>query len=105
MRGAVKRHPGYPIESFACPCLQSLARVRLQVRIAQFGFAGWDFKADEVERPDFAVRGYRDGVPMGGDLNNAPEGNLANESSLERGPVAPRSAPCSPVKTTGPQRT
>lgn len=43
---------------------------RLKVRL----FAGWDFEADEVQRPDFAREGYARGVPMGGDLANAPEG-------------------------------
>ena len=43
---------------------------RILVRV----FAGWDFTADEVERPDFADRGYAGGVPMGGDLTAAPEG-------------------------------
>jgi uncharacterized protein DUF3604 len=43
---------------------------RLKVRV----FAGWDFKADEVHRPDFAKQGYARGVPMGGDLTNAPKG-------------------------------
>ncbi|MEP5090208.1 MAG: DUF3604 domain-containing protein [Paracoccaceae bacterium] len=43
---------------------------RITVRV----FGGWDFTADEVERQDFADRGYEDGVPMGGDLKNAPEG-------------------------------
>ena len=43
---------------------------RLVVRV----FGGWDFEADEVERRDFADRGYSGGVPMGGDLTNAPEG-------------------------------
>ncbi len=43
---------------------------RILVRL----FAGWDFRADEVERPDFADRGYRGGVPMGGDLSEAPSG-------------------------------
>jgi len=43
---------------------------RILVRV----FAGWDFKADEVERPDFAERGYRGGVPMGGDLTKPPAG-------------------------------
>jgi hypothetical protein len=33
-----------------------------------------DFKADEVERHDFADRGYAGGVPMGGDLTKAPKG-------------------------------
>jgi hypothetical protein len=37
-------------------------------------FAGWDFTADEVERQDFAKQGYSRGVPMGGDLTNAPRG-------------------------------
>jgi hypothetical protein len=43
---------------------------RILVRV----FGGWDFEADEVERPDFAERGYAGGVPMGGDLTNAPAG-------------------------------
>ena len=43
---------------------------RMTVRV----FAGWDFVADEVERPDFAAQGYRRGVPMGGDLKAAPAG-------------------------------
>ncbi len=43
---------------------------RIRVRV----FAGWDFQADEVERPDFARTGYARGVPMGGDLKDAPDG-------------------------------
>ncbi|MBS0250438.1 MAG: DUF3604 domain-containing protein [Proteobacteria bacterium] len=43
---------------------------RMLVRV----FAGWDFKPDEVHRPDFAPQGYQRGVPMGGDLSTAPEG-------------------------------
>jgi len=43
---------------------------RITVRL----FAGWDFKADEVERQDFAKQGYARGVPMGGDLKKAPKG-------------------------------
>jgi hypothetical protein len=43
---------------------------RLLVRV----FAGWDFAADEVQRPDFAQTGYDRGVPMGGDLRSAPAG-------------------------------
>ncbi len=43
---------------------------RLLVRV----FAGWDFEADEVQRPDFAREGYARGVPMGGDLTAAPAG-------------------------------
>ena len=43
---------------------------RITVRV----FAGWDFQPEEVERPDFAAQGYRRGVPMGGDLSEAPAG-------------------------------
>jgi len=43
---------------------------RLRVRV----FAGWDFAPDEVDRWDFAATGYARGVPMGGDLRDAPEG-------------------------------
>jgi hypothetical protein len=43
---------------------------RILVRV----FGGWDFGADEVERPDFADQGYARGVPMGGDLKKAPRG-------------------------------
>ena len=43
---------------------------RILVRV----FAGWDFKPEEVQLPDFADQGYACGVPMGGDLTNAPQG-------------------------------
>ena len=43
---------------------------RIRVRL----FAGWDFKAVEVSRPDFVTQGYQRGVPMGGDLHKAPKG-------------------------------
>jgi hypothetical protein len=43
---------------------------RILVRV----FAGWDFAEDEVSRPDFAQEGYKQGVPKGGDLRNAPKG-------------------------------
>ncbi len=42
---------------------------RLKVRV----FAGWDFEASDLDRSDFAEHGYENGVPMGGDLNSAPE--------------------------------
>jgi hypothetical protein len=42
---------------------------RMRVRV----FAGWDFTADEVDRWDFARAGYTRGVPMGGELRNAPD--------------------------------
>jgi hypothetical protein len=43
---------------------------RLQVRV----FGGFDFKATDLERSDFAEQGYQRGVPMGGDLKAAPAG-------------------------------
>ncbi|TNF36397.1 MAG: DUF3604 domain-containing protein [Gammaproteobacteria bacterium] len=43
---------------------------RITVRV----FAGWDFTADDVYRPDFAKTGYDRGVPMGGDLFAGPKG-------------------------------
>ncbi len=47
---------------------------RLRVRV----FAGWDFEAAEVQRPDFAEKGYARGVPMGGDLHRGPDGAAPN---------------------------
>jgi len=43
---------------------------RITVRV----FAGWDFTAEDVVRPDFVHAGYTRGVPMGGDLRKAPAG-------------------------------
>ena len=45
---------------------------RMTVRV----FAGWDFEEDEVTRPDFAGTGYAGGVPMGGELSDAPAGGV-----------------------------
>ena len=44
---------------------------RLQVRV----FGGYDFGPDDLEALDLAAKGYGSGVPMGGDLSAAPEGN------------------------------
>ena len=44
---------------------------RLQVRV----FGGYDFGPDDLEALDLAAKGYVSGVPMGGDLSAAPEGN------------------------------
>ncbi len=43
---------------------------RPQVRF----FGGWDYPADLCEREDFVARGYADGVPMGADLPERPDG-------------------------------
>ncbi len=37
-------------------------------------FGGWDFEKADVETRSPAVTGYTKGVPMGGDLSNAPAG-------------------------------
>ena len=57
-------------DAFARKEVYATTGSRILVRV----FAGWDFKADEVERPDFVDRGYANGVPMGGDLTAAPKG-------------------------------
>ena len=43
---------------------------RIRVRV----FGGWNFSADDVDASDFVAHGYRNGVPMGGDLTDAPDG-------------------------------
>jgi hypothetical protein len=43
---------------------------RIRVRV----FGGWDFEADDITTGDFAAKGYRNGVPMGGSLYEAPDG-------------------------------
>ncbi len=47
---------------------------RIRVRV----FGGWDFKADEVIRPDFVTQGYQRGVPMGGELSPSEKGDAPN---------------------------
>ncbi len=37
-------------------------------------FGGWDFEANDILRPSPAKVGYAEGVPMGGDLYDRPEG-------------------------------
>ncbi len=44
---------------------------RIRVRV----FGGWGFDADDLYKPDFTAHGYKNGVPMGGDLSNAPDGS------------------------------
>ncbi|MEQ8206367.1 MAG: DUF3604 domain-containing protein [Woeseia sp.] len=43
-------------------------------RITLRYFGGWDFESADALRPDLATVGYQKGVPMGGDLVNAPDG-------------------------------
>jgi hypothetical protein len=42
---------------------------RIGVRV----FGGFDFTASDLDRSDFAEHGYAAGVPMGGDMNAAPQ--------------------------------
>jgi len=41
---------------------------RIRVRV----FGGWNFTANDFGQPDFTAEGYSRGVPMGGDLWDAP---------------------------------
>lgn len=41
-------------------------------------FGGWDYVEDDAQRPNFADIGYEKGVPMGGDLSNAPHDKSPN---------------------------
>ena len=41
---------------------------RIKVRV----FAGWDFKEEDINRHDFALYGYNNGVPMGSDMKKKP---------------------------------
>ncbi|MBI1179357.1 MAG: DUF3604 domain-containing protein [Alphaproteobacteria bacterium] len=43
-------------------------------RIVVRFFGGWDYKSGDVSRPDYVKVGYKEGVPMGGDLTHAPQG-------------------------------
>ena len=43
-------------------------------RITMRFFGGWDFTGKDAARPDLAHAGYTKGVPMGGDLTQAPAG-------------------------------
>ncbi|MCA0873800.1 DUF3604 domain-containing protein [Seohaeicola saemankumensis] len=43
---------------------------RIRVRV----FGGWGFEESDLHAADFVSNGYRNGVPMGGDLTNIPEG-------------------------------
>ena len=43
---------------------------RIRVRV----FGGWGFTEDDLNASDFVAKGYRNGVPMGGDLVDAPVG-------------------------------
>ena len=42
---------------------------RIQVRF----FGGWNYAADDVQKPNYLDLGYAGGVPMGGDLSEAPK--------------------------------
>lgn len=43
---------------------------RIQLRF----FGGWNFQTEDVKKADYVNYAYQNGVPMGGDLTNAPQG-------------------------------
>lgn len=43
---------------------------RMRVRV----FGGWNFTEEDLAASDFVSNGYQNGVPMGGELMNTPEG-------------------------------
>ncbi len=45
-------------------------------RIVLRFFGGWSFDASDAARTDLATVGYRDGVPMGGELTGVPGGGV-----------------------------
>ena len=53
-------------------------------------FGGWTYEPDDAMRPDLAAIGYAKGVPMGGDLAHAPQGE--SPSFLVRAVKAPEGA-------------
>jgi hypothetical protein len=60
---------------------------RITVRL----FGGWDYPADLCTRTDFVAQGYRNGVPMGGDL--PPVDTLSREGEGDAIDPAPLSRP------------
>jgi len=57
-------------DAFARKEVYATTGTRLRVRV----FGGFNFTSADLTRSDFAVHGYANGVPMGGDLRNAPAG-------------------------------
>ena len=47
-------------------------------RITVRFFGGWSYEKDDAIKPDLAGIGYTKGVPMGGDLTNAPKDKSPN---------------------------
>ena len=47
-------------------------------RITVRFFGGWDYAPEDAMRPDLARIGYAKGVPMGGDLTQAPDASAPN---------------------------
>ena len=62
------RIPGRPCST---PCNARKSYATTGPRIAVRFFGGWNFQPGDEARPDFAYHGYREGVPMGGELSGA----------------------------------
>jgi hypothetical protein len=58
------------VEAFRRKEVYATTGPRIQLRV----FGGWDFRGRDAKAKDLAARGYQKGVPMGGDLANAPKG-------------------------------
>ena len=52
---------------------------RMRVRF----FGGWEYSEDLCSAPDFAARGYAEGVPMGGQLPSSPAAAAAPRFALQ----------------------
>lgn len=58
------------VEAFRRKEVYATTGPRIRLRF----FGGWDFRDADARAKDLAARGYEKGVPMGGDLANAPKG-------------------------------
>jgi hypothetical protein len=58
------------VEAFKRKEVYATTGPRIRLRF----FGGWEFRERDSRAKDLAARGYEKGVPMGGDLANAPKG-------------------------------
>ncbi|MGI9325987.1 MAG: DUF3604 domain-containing protein [Pseudomonadales bacterium] len=58
------------LDAFARREVYATTGPRIAVRL----FGGFDFAAEDLDRPDFSTHGYAQGVPMGGEIRNVAKG-------------------------------